>query len=564
MRVGWCAVIIFLAVQLAYPVSYYVRSVLLEQGNGNTPERAAHSLSELEDALMAYDERFAWRMFSETCFIRCTNTFTQVAGAELKLEQLVQPSWIRLLMRGRWDVYRAVFTHLCSNASELELETTCKLSGKSVLHFETRSICSDFGNYTATGSTSSFSQAQGRVRVCLLFSAFAFLLLLLALATHSHPAWRAELPPGWQLVRTLFFALFAYDSLIWFLPRSANYGIGPLLITHTGHSMPPSIMWSEVVGSMAVCNAMLAMLISLRVVGTRFAALLSLSFGAVYMLAQSDSFQHHYLLSVLAFLIGFVDRSSEGRRIAMRIVLIEFSLTYLFAAFTKMEHGYWNGGVFDHMPYEREHLLSYASLFVNAEASSVLSFVASTSCMLELILTVLIHTHPRIAALLAFALHIGIEMTGFKIGLFSFYMIVLFSSMFPLDQLRDEVVKWFNNNIEAPLKSTPFPMLVAVPALLCALIYSLIPLPKFAVVSLAVPLCFLRRSSVTRIIVIYTFALFVLWSGGYGREFFESRGNRRLEFGDEFGIDDLCVAFRAMPSRELASKVRGFCSIEFD
>ncbi|MED5373476.1 MAG: hypothetical protein VX899_20825 [Myxococcota bacterium] len=59
-----------------------------------------------------YDERFAWRMFSETRLLSCQVSY-QVDGQELNLKREFHSAWITLLKRGRPSVVDAVSERVC-------------------------------------------------------------------------------------------------------------------------------------------------------------------------------------------------------------------------------------------------------------------------------------------------------------------------------------------------------------------------------------------------------------------------------------------------------------------
>lgn len=99
----------FLAVQLGVPLAYYV----------------------VRDS--AYDERFAWRMFSPTRMVDCRAQFlakTSEAGEArpLRLSREISEPWIRWIRRGHVRVARAFAAHWCGNqgpGATLEVTLVC-------------------------------------------------------------------------------------------------------------------------------------------------------------------------------------------------------------------------------------------------------------------------------------------------------------------------------------------------------------------------------------------------------------------------------------------------------
>ena len=89
------AIAAFLLVQLAVPVTYYLR-------------RDRH------------DERFSWRMFSPMRMAKCEPK-AQVAGAPIALSATFHDAWIELAKRGRRSVLEAMGRRLCRDHAGQEV-----------------------------------------------------------------------------------------------------------------------------------------------------------------------------------------------------------------------------------------------------------------------------------------------------------------------------------------------------------------------------------------------------------------------------------------------------------
>ncbi|MCA9545062.1 MAG: hypothetical protein KC613_11750 [Myxococcales bacterium] len=63
----------------------------------------------------AYDERFAWRMFSPVRMLRCDVDLYGPGGRELSQGQLMHVVWINLLKRGRLQVLEAFAQKYCAD-----------------------------------------------------------------------------------------------------------------------------------------------------------------------------------------------------------------------------------------------------------------------------------------------------------------------------------------------------------------------------------------------------------------------------------------------------------------
>lgn len=95
---GW------LAVQLALPASYYLR----------------------DDP---FDERFAWRMFSDVRAVSC-DLRLRIDGEALHPKERFHVAWVGLARRARPSVLRGMVRHLCDEgATEVTLDARCPLPG---------------------------------------------------------------------------------------------------------------------------------------------------------------------------------------------------------------------------------------------------------------------------------------------------------------------------------------------------------------------------------------------------------------------------------------------------
>lgn len=84
-------IVVWIALQVAFPLSYYVGQ---------------------QTRYDAYDERWAWRMFSPIRMVRCQSEF-RVGGDAAPLGSIYHATWSTLAARGRPDVLRAIGDDLC-------------------------------------------------------------------------------------------------------------------------------------------------------------------------------------------------------------------------------------------------------------------------------------------------------------------------------------------------------------------------------------------------------------------------------------------------------------------
>ncbi len=112
---------LFLIVQLALPLSYYL-------GDDR------------------YDERFAWRMFSDVRMVRCRADY-RIGGAPVRLLERFHVAWQTLVERGRRPVVDAVARRLCRDAggAPVTLRLECReFDGSTrVLEDGARNLCEE-------------------------------------------------------------------------------------------------------------------------------------------------------------------------------------------------------------------------------------------------------------------------------------------------------------------------------------------------------------------------------------------------------------------------------------
>lgn len=100
-------IVVFLALQLAIPLRYYVRH--------RDPR----------------DERFAWRMFSAMRMAQCKPTF-KLDGAPINPYTEFHEAWNELAERGRFTVIEAMGAELCKRHpnAEVRVSLDCSYIGK--------------------------------------------------------------------------------------------------------------------------------------------------------------------------------------------------------------------------------------------------------------------------------------------------------------------------------------------------------------------------------------------------------------------------------------------------
>lgn len=266
------------------------------------------------------------------------------------------------------------------------------------------------------------------------------------------------------LLRRLFLLLLAFDLWLEFAEHGGRYGIGGFNVAHFAWLdalMPlptPGLYVASV--CLAGCLALLSALLPLpRWVGV----LLALVYTYTWAMSMLDSYQHHYLLSLmLAFLAFFpqppfeeakaneeIESATLGRSISAWAyvgLLLQTAIVYGYTMVAKLDPLWREGQVLRRIAGSHEPFRALASLWAGAGLSpttfwSLLSLgVAGLQALLALAYALAAFRDraggetwaPVYAAgwAGAFAFHLGIELSDFEIGWFSYYMLTLATIVF--------------------------------------------------------------------------------------------------------------------------------------
>lgn len=152
----------------------------------------------------------------------------------------------------------------------------------------------------------------------------------------------------------------------------------------------------------------------------------------LYFGSQLDSYQHHYLVALLLVIASFVpwqrgDATPETpvRSWALRLLLVQLAILYVWAAVSKMSPAWVDGSTLS---------TQMTGAIAEMIKSSIGWQVASVLVIaVELALAATVWARPawRIAAPLGVAFHASIMFTGLEIGLFAFLMLGLYALVIP-------------------------------------------------------------------------------------------------------------------------------------
>jgi len=244
------------------------------------------------------------------------------------------------------------------------------------------------------------------------------------------------------LLRVLFFGLLAYDLWAIFLPHAPRFGAGEFNVSQ----IPALDAWLPMptpglVGALYLVGGLASFCAAIGV-GVRVAVpVVATCYTGVYLWSQSDSYQHHYLVSLLLLLLCFVPlrdwRGDAGsvRSWAMRLVYVQISLMYAWTAVTKCDAAWLDGSTMNGL------LSCEARLQVQAlgnalgwtEAGAVRAVSASIMLGEFAAAALLLYTPGWTLGLFVIPLfHAGVEYLDFDIELFSYYMFaLLFALLLP-------------------------------------------------------------------------------------------------------------------------------------
>jgi len=162
-------------------------------------------------------------------------------------------------------------------------------------------------------------------------------------------------------------------------------------------------------------------------VATRwFVPLAAVIYNWLYFGSQLDSYQHHYLIAMLLILACFVPWQGAGpvKSWALRLMLVELGIVYLWAAISKLDPLWLDGGALGGQIHGSLRSLIDATIGMKAVAILVpLTELALVGVWAR-------RLWPYLAPL-GILFHLGIVWSGLEIGLFAWLMIGLYAFVIP-------------------------------------------------------------------------------------------------------------------------------------
>jgi tetratricopeptide (TPR) repeat protein len=256
------------------------------------------------------------------------------------------------------------------------------------------------------------------------------------------------------LVRVALFGVLAVDAFL-AVRHAARYGTG-FNVAHF-HFLDGLAPGRAAFTLVELALAYLFALFALGV-GLRLLPLAAALYGWVYFSSQLDSYQHHYLVCLVLVLACFAPwrRPPEtppdepARSWALRLVLVQLGVVYIWAAIAKM-NGAWLDGTALHQQISTPWMARILD-----GVSDGWAIAACATLALELFLSVAVWCRPLwwLALPLGVAFHVNIELSGLEIGLFTYVMVALYTLTVP-DPIVDAATRACGNAwraIAAPVR----------------------------------------------------------------------------------------------------------------
>ena len=284
----------------------------------------------------------------------------------------------------------------------------------------------------------------------------------------------AKQPPTYRLSRYLvlrfcFFSLLAYDLVTVTFKHAARYGIEdfnvPQFSWMSSLTPVPSAEW---VGALWIMCALSSLLAAFGVLASLTIRLTCVLYAGIYFSSQIDSYQHHYLLALLLFLFALpkeafwrVSRAPDERRSWVpNLFYLQIAIVYFWTAVAKVDSTWVSGATLQSLS-NSEVVLSYVGTWTTwlygtaHEPLFALNAMYQTLAGLVIIgefflpLCFLFQRLRLIGLIISPFFHVGVEMLGLDIELFSFYMISINFILLSPDRLWGRLDAWLEQHYQS-------------------------------------------------------------------------------------------------------------------
>lgn len=244
------------------------------------------------------------------------------------------------------------------------------------------------------------------------------------------------------VARVVIFTLLALDAVLQ-VSHAPRYGAGGFNVGQlpfAGAIAPGRVAYGVAQLALAYAFVLVACGVATRVLVPAGA----LVYAWLYFGSQLDSYQHHYLVVVVLAIASFVPwqrpdgavPSTNVRTWAVRLLLVQLAVMYLWAAISKMDPAWTDGTT----------LSMQMTGTIGKAIAKTIGFQGAAMLVIvtELVLAATIWSRAtwKVAAPLGLAFHLGIVLTGLEIGLFAFLMLGFYTLVLS-DQLWARVAVTF-------------------------------------------------------------------------------------------------------------------------
>jgi hypothetical protein len=279
---------------------------------------------------------------------------------------------------------------------------------------------------------------------------------------------------AWLFVR-LLHGLLAFDLWLLMAPRGGKYGAGDFNVAHFDWlaALQPAPS-AELYLVLTLSVGLGCLVVALGAAGIVLRTAIAVGYTWSWAMSELDSYQHHYLLSLLIACSLLMPRDPFGlvRRLrhpdgavppavaprvaapGVTVACVVVAIAYTFAGITKLEGPWWDGSALAMLARQGDAAawLEAVAAHVGMPPETLWPFLARATVALEWLLALAWLVAPLRdgapgralawvglgACALAIPFHVGTELLGLRTGWFAWYMIdltlVMHAPMRPLER----------------------------------------------------------------------------------------------------------------------------------
>ncbi len=243
--------------------------------------------------------------------------------------------------------------------------------------------------------------------------------------------------------RLVFFGLLALDALLQLrhAPRYGASGFNVAQLPLLDGLGPTRVTYAIAQLACSYLFVLAALGRSTRIV----IPAVTVIYSWLYFTSQLDGYQHHYLVALLLGISCFIpwERPADGtpatpiRTWAVRLLLVQLGILYLWAAVSKMDSAWLDGSTLSGQIQGSLRTLIDDSIGIKA--------VARFTILAELALAATVWLRPAwfVALPIGLSFHAGILASNLEIGLFAYLMLAMYLLVIP-----DRAYVWLAERME--------------------------------------------------------------------------------------------------------------------